>query len=547
MSSAAITADSDLQLLTGTPSLNDEVYREIKTQLERKLMTYIPGIPMNPAMAVDLYSNSIQGLGRIQAANTRLNGSPNNNPSNFGNVYEEQEVTAFNREQILSGSSLRAERTDNLADNRWTDAGRGNLHEYAVKHHEHTDMVAFDEKTGKVTKTYQIKHTRDSNILARDAYTSHEDAPDVILTPSDMTQRHGEKLDAISRKAHSAENRENASLAADKLESGRVDSKWTGNPDKDNHSGLHQFVKDHPEAGKAIPYLHQGKVMSEDAILRVGGRLALDGAAIVMGGCLFEIRDAYQNPGALSFMERIKRLFSVLFSRMRELIRDKGPMELCTEAATVILGLLSGMFRNLKTLLKTLAQGIQQLAPEIWAFITGKTESFADFSAKCLKILSAVGITSCAIAAEQYLTVTFPWLPPIVAGMASAAVAGIAIVFINKGIDHAIGTIAAIFSEAEAAKLHRERVEAYISDTLPGILEDSERINASLSKYLENRERVHNMTYNQLESAFYEDPERVRQILNAHAKAMGVKTIGDDYLDNLERELMEFAAKKHGR
>ncbi len=546
MSSAAITADSNLQLLTGTPSLNDEVYREIKSQLERKLMTYIPGIPMNPAMAVDLYSNSIQGLGRIQVANTCLNGSPNNNPSNFGNVYEEQEVTDSNRRQILSGSSLRAERTDNLADNRWTDAGRGDLHEYAVKHHEHTDMVVFDEKTGNVTKTVQIKHTRDSNILARDAYTSHENAPDVILTPPDMTQRHSEELDALSRNAHSAENRKNAALAAEKLESGKVDSLWTGNPDKDNHPVLHQVVKDHPEAGKAIPYLHQGAVMGKDAIMRVGGRLALDGAAIVMGGCLFEIRDAYQNPGAMSFWERIKRLFSVLFSRMKEMIKDKGPMELCTEAATALLGLLSGMFRNLKALLKTLAQGIQQLAPEIWAFITGKTESFADFSAKCLKILSALAVTSCAIAAEQYLTATFPWLPPIVAGLASAAVAGIAIVFINKGIDHAIGTIAAIFSDAEAAKIHRERVEAYISDTLPGLLEDSERINASLSMYLENRERVHNMTYSQLQSAFYEDPEKVRQILNAHAEAMGAETIEAGYQDNLVRELMEFAAKKHG-
>lgn len=546
MSSAAITADSDLQLLAGTPSLDDDLYREIKSQLERKLMTYIPGIPMNPALAVDLYANSIQGFGRIHAANVRMDGGPNNNPSNFGNVYEEQEVTAFNREQILSGSSLRAERTDNLADNRWTDADRGNLHDYAIKHHEHADMVAFDDKTGNVTKTYQIKHTRGSNILARDAYTSHEEAPDAILTPPDMTQRHGEKLDAISRKAHSAENRENAALAADKLESGKVDSKWTGNPDKDNHPGLHQVVQDHPEAGKAIPYLHQGAVMGRDALVRVGGRLALDGAAVLMGGCLFEIRDAYQNPGRLSFLERLKRLFSVLFSRMKEMIKEKGPMELCTEAATALLGLLSGMFRNLKTLFKTLAQGIQQLAPEIWAFITGKTESFADFSAKCMKILSALAVTSCAIAAEQYLTVTFPWMPGIVAGLASAAIAGIAIVFINRGIDHAIGTIATVFSEAKAAKIHRERVEAYISETLSGLLENSERINASFSKYLENREKIHNLTYNQLCSSFYEDPEKIRQILNRHAAAMGVEQIGDDYLDDLEKELMDFAKQKHG-
>ena len=182
MSSAAAAAESDLQLFAGAPSLTEEAYREAASQLERRLMTSIPGIPMDPALAADLYAGSIQGL---------------------------------------------------------------------------------------------------------------------------------------------------------------------------------------PEPGKAISCLHQGAVVDSDALARAGGGLALDGAAAMAGGCLFELRDAYRNPGAMSFWERIKRLFSVLFSNMKAMVKDKGPMELCTEAADAMLGLLSGMFRNLKTLLKTLSQGIQQLASEI--------------------------------------------------------------------------------------------------------------------------------------------------------------------------------------
>ena len=62
MSSAAAAAESDLQLFAGAPSLTEEAYREAASQLERRLMTSIPGIPMDPALAADLYAGSIQGL-----------------------------------------------------------------------------------------------------------------------------------------------------------------------------------------------------------------------------------------------------------------------------------------------------------------------------------------------------------------------------------------------------------------------------------------------------------------------------------------------------
>lgn len=546
MSTAVIKPDSFIPLFSEAPPLDDDIYNELRSQLQRKLMTYLPGIPMNPAIAIELYANSIQGVGRINVANTRMDGSPNNNPCNFGNVYEEQEVTAFNREQIIAGSSLRAERTDNLADNRFTDSSMGDLGSYAMKHHEHVDMVSFDERTGRVTKTYQVKHTRGSNILAKEAYTSHEDAPDSILTPTDMKDRHQEKLDRISQKAHSEENRNNASIAKDKLEAGHVDSLWTGNPDKDNHHFLHKVVQDNPTVGKALPYIHQGMVMSSDAITRVGGRLALDGAAILMGGTLFEIKDAYENPGNLSFTERIRRILDTLFLRMQELIKEKGLKEISLEAATAIFGLVTGMFKNLRALFKTLGTALNQITDQVWNFLTGKTSSFAEFSANCLKVLSAVAVSTCAFAAEEYLSAAFPWLPRIISGMASVAVAGVAIVFINRGIDLAIGTLVAMFSEAKAARMHREQVEAYIADTLPGILEEAGRIDAYASKYLENMAAQHNLSFAQISTSFYADSEQFRQTLNSHAAVMGVKEIGDDFLDDLESELMDFAAKKHG-
>lgn len=543
MSAAAMTSDSFVSLFSEAAPMKEELFNEIKSQLERKLMTYIPGIPMNPLMAVELYTNSIQGFGRISQANTRQDGSTNNNPCNFGNVYEEQEVTAFNREQILAGGSLRAERTDNLDDKRWTDADKGDLPSYAVKHHEHVDVVVFDEKTGKVTKTYQLKHTRGSNILAKGAYTSHEDAPDGIMTPTDMTERHKKNLKSIAKNAHSSENKENAKTASEKLEAGRIDSKWTGKPDEDNHRFLHHVCENHPGVGKALPYVHQGVVIGSDVIMRVGGRLAVDGAAILMGGTLFEIRDAYQNPSSLTFLERLKRLFETLFSKIKELITGKGVKELCLEAATAILGIVTGMFKNLKTLFKTLAGAFHQLSDQIWNFVTGKTRNFAEFSANCLKVLSAVAISSCAIAAEEYLSAI--GIPRILSGMAAAAVAGIAIVFVNKGIELAIGTLVGLFSEANAARMHREQVEAFIDRELPSILEDSARINTCATKYLDNMAAAHELSFAQISASFFGDSEQFRQSLNTHAAAVGVQQIGEDFLDDLESELLDFAAKKH--
>lgn len=546
MSYAVSDRDLVSELFSAQSSFSDEIYNEIRKQLERKLMTYLPGIPMNTAMAVELYSNSIHGVQRIHQTHLNKDGSINSNPNNFGNVYEEQEVTALNRYHILQNSPIRAERTDNLADKKQIgDVLPDSLDAYAIKHHEYIDIVAYDEVTGEVVKTYQVKHTRGSNILTQEAYTSSEHAPDAILVPKDMEKRHQEKLDSISQRAHKEENRSNAVLAKQKLEPGHLDSSMTERPDKDEHPCLHELTTNYANIVKTIPYIHQGTIIAADAISRVGGRLALDSAAVIVGGVLYELHDAWKYPGQMGYLDRIKRIFVTALEKIKSLIKDKGLQEICLEIVTGLFGLVSSMFKNLKALFKTLSQGIHQIADRIWDFIAGKIRNFGELVSSVLKILCDVGIVTCAVAVEEYLTKQFPWIPDIVAGVGAAAAAGLAIVFANRGIDLVIGTLAGMFSEADAARLHRERVEAFIQDNLPKILDDTNRIEEYAKIYLDRQKELHSRSFKEIQSLFFSDSRMFQQALNTHAEIFGAKTITDNFLDDLENELMAFARNKH--
>lgn len=136
-------------------------------------------------------------------------------------------------------------------------------------------------------------------------------------------------------------------------------------------------------------------------------------------------------------------------------------------------------------------------------------------------------------------------MPSVIVGLASAAVAALAIVFTNRGIDLAVGTLVSMFSEAKAAKLHREQVEAFIRENLPRILDDSARIERYAEEYLNKQKELHAKTFEEIRNLFMSDSETFRKKLNEHAEIFGAKTIEDDFLDELEKELMDFAHKKH--
>lgn len=526
----------------GTSSIGDEVYVEIKEQLTRKMMTYLP-IPIDPAVAIGMYANSLDAVQRIHTAHTNSDGSDNRNPNNFGNVYEEQEVAQFNHDRIAEKSPIRAERTDNLAD--MSAAGtvlKGDLAKYAVKHHEHVDIVYYNENTGEVIETIQAKHVRGSNILAKERYTTAEEAPDSIIVPNDMEGRHAEKLESIAERAHSEENRANAAVAREKLRGGLIDSVHTENPDKDAHPHLHEFAKNNSNAAKAIPYIREGAVVTQDAMMRVGGRLAVDCAAILVGGVLYEIRDAAICKNSVPFKTRLKRLVSIAFQTIHDTIKERALKELALEAVNALLGIIAKVFKNIASVVKIIAGGIHQAWEKICDFRKGKIRNYADLIAALLKVFSTVAITSVAIMAEEYLTKQFPWIPDIVAGILSAGVAGIAIVFANKAIDYAVGVVFSFFMEAEKAKIHREKVESYIKENFSRLVNDSDEIDKRIEAYIRTREELHDKTFNEVRRAFYLDSVVFRKKINEHADALGIPRIDKEYIASLPEEIVRCPA-----
>ncbi len=283
------------------------------------------------------------------------------------------------------------------------------------------------------------------------------------------------------------------------------------------------------------------------ALLRIGGKAAEQAVVLIAGGVFYEISDAFKHERSLSLMFRMKRIFGTAFAVLLRELKENGVRKIVAEIVSGLFGIVCEKFKNLKAFFKTVDRYLRKAAGKVIDYAEGRIRSLGEMAKAVLKILSAAGIAALALAAEEYLKVQFPMFSPLLIGLGAAAAGGVAMVFVNRLIDRSIGVLLGLISEAVEARRHREEVERYIADNLGALLDDTERINRYAQAYLDNLQSGHDRTFADIKASFAMESVTFLQKINAHAEAVGVRPIEDGYLDELDRELLDFADRKHGR
>lgn len=520
MSASAIIPDNifnptNISMPENVAPLSDELITEVKGQLIRKLTEKFGG-KLNLADAVALYANSVEGAKRVMKARTNKDGSDNKSGKNFGNIFEEMEVTALNREAIVKNTGAKAARTNAVGDQK----KQGNLeHEslepYAKVNHQHTDIVVYGAN-GQILETYQAKQVEDIiNVATNENYTTHENAPDKIVVPKDKygkakdeiknkktkTKAEIEKTNDPEEKKKLETKLEQLEIADKKLVAGKTASWCSGHPDKKSHPILTELVEktggDTGAVAKALPYVAIAAQSGKDAAARAGSRIGTgllsEAGALVIGGAIWELRDAWRAPDAISIYDRIKRFVFNVLQKIKESSIVRCGKEITLEVIQIILGVLGSLCGSLKAFLKLLGKSLSQVWDSIYNYVTGKIASFSALISIIVKTVAAVGIGSLAVALEAKLSML--GIPHIIGGLLAAALAGIAIVFVNRGIDAFIFSVTSAFSNAKAAAIRRERIEEYCEEMLPRLMEEREKFKSIVDSYYTERQKVINESF----------------------------------------------------
>lgn len=441
------------------PELTTDVLREVENQLKRKFFQQF-GSKLSLAAGEDLYANSLQGVKHVHTVKHTKEGKASKNPHIHGFAFEAQEVFATNREGIIDGSGVTANTTDELG----------------ATNHQHVDVMVFD-KAGKVIETQQLKHVKGAYCLYEEAYTTHPDAPDRIVVPADKFEEFKGKLGRVAERAKDPAVRERAQVALQKLQAGKT------------------------QAGDSFsPYTAIAKQTASDAATRVGEKVGqgilYQVGGMAVGGAIWELKDAMAHPGASTLWERVKRLFMTLFGKLHECAVVRTTREASLEAFTMILGVLKNSFKSFGAFLTMLGKSANNVWESLCDYFSGKISSFSELVAIIAKGLVTVGIGSLAILLEQKLSVL--GVPTLLGGLMAAALAGVTIALINKGIDAIVFALVSAFSSVAAAKSRREEIAAVCAEMIPQLVADRENFQKLVDAYYAKRTATLSAAFSQL-------------------------------------------------
>ena len=485
-------------------SLLREMADEVGRQLLRRFMASF-GSGLALADGVALYAGQVRAARSVYDVTHNRDGSPSRNPVRFGFVFESLVAGEQNRDAVVSGSGEQFERVDHLYLARCRDGKplpHADLNDIASFNNTYTDVVGYDENG--IRHKQQLKAVKDTRILLEERYTISEDpqAPDEIVVPADDYDRHRENLERMARSSD-PELAVRAEAALGKL----------------RRSGITR-----EQTRTAAAYAHIAGQALGDGVCRAGERvgkgLLAEAGLLIVGGAVWELRDAAGHPASLTVWQRFERFLGIFWKKLSAAALVRCGREFALEALNMLLGALRNVFASAGRLLSALGQGINTVWESLYDYLTGKISSFSQLVAVVLKTLTTVGIGTLAFALEQELQAL--GVPGVLGGLLAAALAGVAVVFANRGIDAAVFTLANLFSCVEVSRLRRDRIGELCREAIPCLRARREALEADLRGYYRDRESLFRSSFTDFRQALASrDSVRTFMALESFNQAFG--------------------------
>lgn len=267
-------------------------------------------------------------------------------------------------------------------------------------------------------------------------------------------------------------------------------------------------------------------------------------AALTIGGIIWEAKDYQSAPAEMTTWERIKRFFLILCDKVSTALGLRAKKELTLEALNGLLAVLKSTFKSFSAFISTIGKAINQVWESLYSYVTGKISSFSELVSIILKGITTISIGSLAFSFEQILTSM--GIPSIIGGFIAVALAGLAIVFANRGIDASIKSMVSLLSVAELAKTRRADIEAFCAESLPQIIDDVDALADFTKQYYTNRKADLNKKFLEMEAGVasghaHQVLEALRSVNTAFGASIPWKSVNefDDLMsdDNLAFKL----------
>ena len=334
-----------------------DVADEVGKQLLRRFMSAF-GSNLALADGVALYSNQVAACRSVYNVTHNKDGSLNKSPRVYGFIFESLAVGEQNRDAIIQKTGVTYDRVDDLYYQQCKDGEKlphEDLESLATFNNPYTDVVGYDESG--IKSKQQLKAEKDTRGLLEERYTISQDdqAPDVILVPADDYEHHKAELERMA----CSQNEELAARAKAALAKLRKSS----------------LTRDQIKTQQAA-YTHVAMQTVKDGVCRAGERsmqgILAEAGMLVIGGAVWELRDAATNPSELTIWQRLERFLGIFWKKLTASAVVRVGKEFALEALHLLFGVLRNIFKSAGALLSTLAQGISTVWESIYDYLTGK-------------------------------------------------------------------------------------------------------------------------------------------------------------------------------
>ncbi|WP_163565218.1 hypothetical protein [Helicobacter suis] len=533
-----------------TKAFYEEVIEEIGTQTLARL-----GLNIFSLNTYGAYGASVVA----SADSFRSYAKHHNNPSYFGQTFEELDIGQRNIKDAFSNTGNKTYTTDTLADIRKVrgilESGKklenlepkdrdkvehilafygdevkhmdfsGALDELARTNHPTTDTATLN-KQGHVINTAQLKVIKNTEGLLEDRYL--ESGVDLRM-PYEDYKHHKENLEKMVAKG--GPKAQKAQRALEKLQANNL---------------TNRLMCENPRATALMTQslaasAHIAQAGLSDAIVASLSTLA--------SGIVWEIKDMYAKHPMdtdTSILERIKRLLNKTLETFKAtFIRGAG-----FGAIDVVVGIVGQIFKNIAGSLRQLWHALRSAGKSIYngivSYIKGEITSFKDLLKTILKsLLSAawvVAVVGLERSLEAKLALVVPALAPFVAPILAIVAGAFAVVVSHRSIDMALDSLFGALAARDRAKLRAEEIAQLVEAHLPALMAKREELESLIASIHQERLMAIDACFKDYQSAYARcDGGKIYEALDGICQLYGgrlsVKTMQDvqNILENPDR------------
>lgn len=260
------------------------------------------------------------------------------------------------------------------------------------------------------------------------------------------------------------------------------------------------------EAKKMLEKIKQGKVDYETSqninaakfafmsdakymVQNIGGVTLSASSMIALqtlgSGVIYEIRD-YAKGGTEGLKDRIIRLFENTLSTFKDGFKSSFGSGLLD----ALVNLVASAFKNLSTKIMYIWENLRTVAKSIYnaiaAYVKGEIKSFGELIVVATKATFSALMVVASVAIEEslfaYLSgILSPALARFLSGIFTIILCAVAVVIGTKTIETSLKSIFVIYADLVKSREKRAEISAVVSEYLPQILKDNERISAMIN------------------------------------------------------------------